>query len=78
MMVKDIPVLGLTNVPDSKSADAVISAVMISGTSIDEDMFLEREDRWPAEICSRWKSFKNKLDWDDLMEKIGKQMGAAR
>jgi len=75
--IKDIPVLGVTNVPETKNADAVISAIMLSGTSIGADMFLEREDRWPAEIRRRWKAFKNKVAWDDLMRQVSKRVSAA-
>src|SRR5260370_25954795 len=76
---KDVPVIknsripGLTNVPPSKTADAIIEALNRSVESIKADMFLEEEDDWPDNVRRRWKSFKNKLEWNDLMETIAKR-----
>jgi hypothetical protein len=81
--IKDVAVLGLVNVPSSKTADAIMEALKIFGTSINADMFLEAEDGWPVNVRRRWKSLKNKLDWNDLMETIAKrgvggQLGGSR
>ncbi len=71
--IKDIAVLGLINVPSSKTADAILDALIRSGESIKADMFLDEEDGWPDNVRRRWKSLKNKLEWNDLMVTIAKR-----
>jgi len=71
--IKDIAILGLINVPTSKTADAILEALIRSGESIKADMFLEEEDGWPANVRRRWKSLKKKLEWNELMETITKR-----
>jgi hypothetical protein len=71
--ITDVAVLGLVNVPSSKTADTIMEAIIRSGQSITADMFLEKEDVWPADIRRRWKSLKNKLEWNQLMETVAKR-----
>src|SRR5258708_39425119 len=74
--IKDIAVLGLINVPSSKTADAIMEALIRSGESIKADMFLEEEGGWPDNVRRRWKSLKNNLEWNDIMETIAKRRSA--
>ena len=76
--IKDIAVLGLVNVPNSKTADAIMEALIRYGESIKADMFLDEEDSWPVNVRRRWKSLKNKLEWNDLMEAIAKRSGVVK
>jgi hypothetical protein len=71
--IDDVPVLGLVNVPDSKTADTIMEALMASGMSIEADMFLDDEEGWPVAVRRQWRALKNKIEWNDLMETIAER-----
>src|SRR5260370_23818453 len=71
--ITDIAVLGLINVPSSKTADTIMEALIRAGQSITVDMFLDKEDVWPVNVRRQWKSLENKLEWNELMQTIAKR-----
>jgi hypothetical protein len=64
------PIIGLVDVPDTKTAGVILDTLVLGGHIIESDMFLEEEPNWSASLRNQWDSVP-KMTWKRLLAKAG-------